>query len=183
MNSNRTLPMAPALVLALALVPAAARAGDEPVTFQEHSLSGPRLGVSLVSGQNELSREIESRHMGRVLSQFGWQFERQIVPEGGGPQFVVEAVPMVAGVEYGKVIPNLTLAMGVRFPAGYEFGLGPNVIVLDGESKVRSALVIALGRTFDYGGVSLPLNLVFATNPRGQRVSFILGYAVQRRRS
>jgi len=116
-----------------------------------------------------------------MLSQFGWHFEHQVVPEGGGPRFVVEFVPLIAGVEYGKLIPSATLAMGVRMPSGVEFGLGPNLLLTKSEPdemEVNTALVMAVGRSFDYGGVSVPVNLVLATNPDGNRVSVIIGYAV-----
>lgn len=152
------------------------------VSFRQRNMSGPRLGVTYVMGDNEISRELDREEMGRAISQFGWHIERQIVPAGGGPQFVVQAVPMLGGVEYGKVIPGVTLAMGIRFPSGYEFGIGPNITSAkpnETESGARTALATAVGRSFDYGGVSLPLNLVLVSSPKGQRLSFIVGYAIQ----
>jgi len=156
---------------------------SEVVTFRERNLSGPRLGVTYVMGQGELWQDLDRQEMGRTISQFGWHFEHQIVPRGGGPQFVMEAVPLVGGVEYGKIIPGITLAMGIRFPSGYEFGIGPNATIVnptDAAIKTRTALAIAIGRNFSYGGVNLPLNLVLITSPRGQRLAFIVGYAIQR---
>lgn len=152
---------------------------DETVTFAKRNLGGPRLGISYVTGQKDLWNKLQEKKMGRTLSQFGWHFEYQVIPEGGGPQFVVQFVPMVAGVEYGKFIPSGTLAMGVRFPSGIEFGLGPNLLVVGGkDDAVKTALVLGLGKSFNYGGVSIPLNLVYATNPDGNRVSVIFGYAI-----
>ena len=118
--------------------------------------------------------------MGRTLSQFGWHFEWQVVPEGGGPQLVVQMVPLVAGVEYGKFIPSATLALGVRFLNGFELGLGPNIVVTgtSGSDPASTALVVALGKSIDYGGVSIPLNVAVAHNPEGTRASFIIGYAI-----
>jgi len=156
------------------------------VRFHERNLSGPRLGVTVVMGQGELWQDLERNDLSRTISQFGWHFEHQIVPLGGGPQFVVQAVPMIGGVEYGKVIPGITLAMGIRFPSGYEFGLGPNVtapVPSDERSDPRTALATAVGKSFSYGGVSLPINLVLVTSPKGQRLSFIVGYAIQRSRT
>ena len=72
----------------------------------------------------------------------------------------------------------MTLAMGVRFPNGIEFGMGPNLLA--GTDNIYSALVFAVGKSINYGGVSIPLNLVYATNPSGNRVSFIFGYAISR---
>ena len=153
------------------------------VTFRQRNLNGPRLGVSYVMGKGELWSDLDRQGMGRTISQFGWHFEYQIVPRGGGPQFVIEAVPMIGAVEYGKVIPGITLAMGIRFPSGFEFGIGPNATTVNptGEGlTVRTALAIAVGKSFSYGGVSLPLNLVLVSSPRGQRLGFIIGYAIQR---
>jgi hypothetical protein len=154
----------------------------EQPRFEERDLSGPRFGVTMVMGNGELYRQLKEEKMDRVLSQFGWHFEQQVVPEGGGPQFVVQFVPLLAGVEYGIVVPNATLAMGVRFPRGWEFGLGPNVMAtgVEDSDDLHTSLVMALGHSFDYGGVSLPVNLAFTTNPEGNRVTLMFGYAIRR---
>jgi hypothetical protein len=155
---------------------------DESVSFAQRNLGGPRLGISYVTGKGDLWQRLDDERIGRSISQFGWHFEYQVIPEGGGPQFVVQVVPLVAGVEYGKFIPSGTLAMGVRFPSGIEFGLGPNILLVgknaDGKSTAKTALVLGIGKSFNYGGVSIPLNLVYATNPDGNRVSVIFGYAI-----
>jgi hypothetical protein len=157
---------------------ARAASGETVPIMIERDLSGPRFGVTFrPDGQVFSNRE----NVGRVVSQFGWHFEKQIVPVGGGPQFILEAVPLIAGVEYGKFMPSMNLGMGIRFPSGYEFGVGPSVSVTHDEwggEKVRSALFIAAGRSFDYGGVHLPVNVVVATNRDGQRASLIVGYAI-----
>ena len=184
MRNARMIPTALAIALALSPLAVTARAQDGdpelPVRFHARSLSGPRLGVTMVAGDGELWQRLDDKGMGRMLSQFGWQFERQIVPYGGGPRFVIECVPLLAGVEYGTVVPSTTLAMGVRFPGGIEFGIGPNVSFVGGDEPVASSLVVALGKSFDYGGVSLPVNVALGSNPDGQRVSLIVGYAIQR---
>ena len=152
---------------------------QDSIAFLERNLSGPRLGVTTIPGTGLLTDELDKRGIGRVLSQFGWHFEYQVIPDGGGPQFVVQFVPLVAGVEYGTLIPSATLAMGIRFQEGFAFGLGPNVLV-GGDKGLSTALVMAIGKSVNYGGVSIPLNLVFATNPSGNRVSFVFGYAISR---
>jgi len=149
------------------------------ITFEERNLSGPRLGVTMIPGDGKLVQKLDSLGIGRTISQFGWHFEWQVIPEGGGPQFVVELIPMVGGVEYGKIVPSATLAMGVRLPNGIEFGMGPNML-FGGEDVVNSSLVLAVGKSFNYGGVSIPLNLAYATNPEGNRISVVFGYAINR---
>ncbi|MBI2619301.1 MAG: hypothetical protein HYW57_04410 [Ignavibacteriales bacterium] len=149
---------------------------EQPVTLAERNLGGPRLGVTYVVGGGKLADELKRNGFGLLLSQFGWHFEYQVIPEGGGPQFVIQAVPLISGVEYSRIFPTATLAIGVRLPNGIEFGMGPNVLLAD---KPRTALTIAVGKSIDYGGVSIPINLAVTTNPEGQRVSLIVGYAIR----
>lgn len=163
-------------------IPDAIAPKAERTRFQRRSLSGPRFGVTYLAGHGELVRTVKEEDMDRVVSQFGWLFERRVVPEGGGPQFVVELMPMVAGVEYGKIIPHATLAMGVRWPAGWEFAIGPNLMGLrrDEAPDLVTSLEVSLGKSFEYAGVSLPLNVAYTTNPDGDRLSLLVGYAIAR---
>lgn len=148
------------------------------IVLGEKNYGGPRLGVTMVPGNTVLASQMKDKKIGRMLSQFGWLFEYQVVPDGGGPSFVIQFVPLVGGVEYGTLVPTGTLAMGVRLPGGIEFGLGPNATVTT--EKISSALVVTVGKNFNYGGVNIPLDLVFATNPNGNRISLMFGYAIQK---
>ncbi len=165
-------------VLGAGLANAQTTSSFNEVIFGERNLGGPRLGVTYIVDNGKLARTLEQRGIGRTLSQFGWHFEYQVIPDGGGPSFVIQFVPLIAGVEYGKFIPSGTLAMGVRLPEGIEFGLGPNALVTD--EGLKSALVMTVGKSFKYGGVSIPLNLVYATNPEGNRFSIVFGYAISK---
>jgi len=147
-----------------------------PIEFYKRNMGGPRLGVTYITGNDELMDKLEEKDMGQTMSQFGWHFEYAIIPKGGGPSFIIEFIPLLGGVEYGTLVPSATLAMGVRLPSGIEFGMGPNGLY-DGED-VNSSLVLALGKNFNYSGVSIPINLVFATNPDSNRFSVIFGYAI-----
>ncbi len=173
------------MVLTALIMPLAGTA--VAVTYEEgphvttRNMGGPRFGMTYVLGTSQLTEELDHHEMGRVISQFGWHFEHQVVPVGGGPQFVIEFVPMLAGVEYGKVIPSFTLAMGLRTPGGFEFGMGPNLTfsktTLDAV-EARTSLILVVGKSFNYGGVSIPVNLAYSTAPEGNRVSLIFGYAI-----
>jgi hypothetical protein len=162
--------------------PDAQSAADEKVEFNKTDMSGPRFGVTYVPGNTELTKRLENEGMDPILSQFGWHFEKRVTPRGGGPEFVLETIPLVAGVEYGKVLPSLTMAMGVRFPRGWEFGIGPNLMItgFDHSSELETSLVTAVGYSFRYSGVSLPVNLAFTTNPDGNRITLLFGYAIRR---
>jgi hypothetical protein len=179
MKTNIIKSLATVLVMLVAISANAAYAQlqypQREVTFAERNLGGPRLGVTYAFG-GEIVNKLRGAGVGQTLSQFGWHFEYQVIPDGGGPSFVIQFVPLVAGVEYGTLIPSATLAMGIRFPEGLEFGMGPNLLI--STEGASTALVLAVGKTINYGGVSIPLNIVFATNPKGNRVSFIFGYAI-----
>ena len=152
------------------------------IELKERNLGGPRIGITIIHGRGELVKTLKENQMDRYMSQFGWHFEYQVSPKYTiGPSFVVQFLPLFGGVEYGKFIPSLTTAFGIRFPEGIEFGMGPNLIVSENEKKeikINSSLVIAGGISLDYGGVSIPLNLAYAISPRGNRASFIFGYAL-----
>ncbi len=162
------------------VVPMSAQTNTEmnQIVLGERNYGGPRLGVTLVPGETVIASELKKKNVGRMISQFGWHFEYQVVPDGGGPSFVIQFVPLLGGVEYGTLIPSATLGMGVRLPGGIEFGMGPNIIITP--EKISSALVMSVGQNFSYGGVNIPLNLVFATNPNGNRISVVFGYALQK---
>jgi len=187
MKTNRIVSIASAFAVGTVLLATALRAQPkdplEDIIFGERNMGGPRLGVTYVYGSGKLSDILKRNNMGQTLSQFGWHFEYQVVPDGGGPSFVIQFVPLVAGVEYGTLVPSGTLAMGVRLPEGIEVGLGPNAMVVKDEFdrvSLKSALMMTVGYSFRYGGVNIPLNFVYTTNPEGNRFSLIFGYAIRK---
>lgn len=157
-----------------------AQSDDTAPRFAELNLGGPRLGITYVYSGKILD-ELKRRNFGEMMSQFGWHFEYQIQPQSGGPSFLIETVPMIGGVEYGTVIPHVSLLMGIRLPNGFEIGLGPNALFTP--DTVFSSLVIAIGKTFSYNDVNLPVNLAFSTSPQGARASLIFGYAIKSRKN
>ena len=173
--------------ISMLVAPASRSQDDVPVQFTERNLSGPRLGLTFLPGgkDSQLIQALEAEGIGRVISQFGWHFEHRVTPNSGGPSFVIQWVPLLAGVEYGKFIPSLTLALGIRFPSGYEFGIGPNVLMTKAitdkaPETFNTSLVLVVGKSFDFGGVSIPVNLAYVTSPLGERIGIIFGYAIQR---
>lgn len=168
-----------AAVFALAGAAAGTSAAQEPqgqkVSFSTRNLSGPRLGFTVVPGNTDIGKKLDENNIARVISQFGWHFEKRVVANGEGPAFVIEFLPLIGAVEYGKPIVSLNLAFGIRLPEGYEFGVGPNLLF---GNKTYSGLVIAAGKTLDVSGVSIPLNLAWVTSPGGARLAFMVGYAI-----
>ncbi len=170
----------PIMSQAQAETPAQTEAEKEKI-INTRNMGGPRFGLTYVMGNDQLAQELEYHDMGRTISQFGWHFEHQVVPEGGGPGFVIEFIPLLAGVEYGKIIPNFSLLMGVRSPGGWEIGMGPNLSfskTIEDEVEARTSLLLGLGKSFKYGGVSIPVNFAYSASPEGNRVSLFFGYAI-----
>ena len=159
--------------------PIAPRLNDEPLEYTERDMSGPRVGFMVATSDGELSRRLEENHMGRLVSVFGWHFEHRITPLGGGPQFLTELIPLFGGVEYGKFLPSVTMALGMRMENGYEFGLGPSFAASGTASGLSTGLVLSAGRTLNYGGVNLPINLAVSLNQKGTVMSLVAGYAIR----
>ena len=145
------------------------------MSFAKKSLSGPRLGFTVIPGNTAIAQRLKDEDMGTVISMFGWHFENRLIANGNGPTFVIEFIPLIGGVEYSKPIGSLSLMFGIRMPSGYEFGVGPNLLV---GRTANSGLVIALGKSFDVQGVSIPINVAYATSPSGTRLAFMVGYAI-----
>ncbi len=185
--STKTL-IATALIVAVIQVSAVfARINEDDgnVKLRSRKLNGPRLGVTYVAqsdllGRNGgLSKTLQQNDIGSIISLFGWHFEWLVTPEGGGPSFITQVVPLFGGVEYATIIPSATLILGIRMPKGFEFGLGPNLLFrFERYNPVSTALIVAIGKSIDFSGVSIPLNLAVATNNDGTRFSFLFGYAM-----
>lgn len=159
-------------ILGVALVTGAAMLSAQRTVLEHRSMSGPRLGLTYAFGRTADS-VLQANNLEPVLSQFGWHFEQQVVPQGGGPMFVIEEVFLVGAVEQRAAIPSASFLMGIRMPNGFEFGLGPNL------SPTGSALVIGIGKSINYGGVSLPLNFAFVRSPGAVRMTVLVGYALE----
>jgi len=150
---------------------------DEGVQLKKRSMGGPRMGFTFIPGDSPMYQKAKADEMGRLVSQFGWHFEWTISSEFfEGPEFVVEYVPLISGVEYNRFIPSMILAFGIRFPFGFEFGMGPNMYITS--DNVTTSLVIAIGQSIDFGGIRIPINLAYVKNPVGDRVTFLFGYAI-----
>jgi hypothetical protein len=108
-----------------------------------------------------------------VVSQFGWQWERQI---GGGDGPVValtEWVLLVGGLEQGVFLPSLTWLVGVRSRGGMELGVGPNV------TPAGTAIAFAGGVTLRAGALSFPFNVAVVPSKSGVRVSLLCGFTTR----
>jgi len=180
--------LSPLILLCTGVLQAQPANDSDIVTMAQRKLSGPRMGITYVAQSKGLARSgemiksLKDHNIGPVISQFGWHFEWLVAPEQGGPAFVTEVIPLIGGVEYSTIIPSTSLIFGIRLPEGFEFGMGPSILVNPtGEKPVNTSLVTAIGQSLNFRGVSIPLNLALITNGDGTRLSFIFGYALKYR--
>lgn len=153
--------------------PSAPVARDSLPQFEQRKLSGPRLGMVIISGSRATAR-LNDRGLRPVMSVFGWHFESVTRSREGGPQFVAQQVLAVAGLEQGTAIPSFSSLVGVRFANGMEFGAGPNV------SPLGAAMTVAVGKSVRLaGGVLIPLNVAVIMGKGSTRTSLLVGYAIR----
>jgi hypothetical protein len=146
-----------------------------PPVAETVSLSGPRVGFTFLSPGiiNKLKTQ-DAVSVGPVVSQFGWQFEKQFYGTQTGPTAVTECVALLGGLDQGVALPSLSWLVGIRTKDGAEFGLGPNV------TPVGVALAIAAGITFRAGVLNVPVNLAVVPSKSGTRVSLLTGFSLRR---
>ena len=127
------------------------------------NLSGPRIGFTIISN-GDLKEDLVSEFglTSNIISQFGYQFEKQIMGDENVAG-LVEGIVFLGGLEYGLFLPSLSGMFGARFSSGYEFAVGPNI------SLGGAGLVIGVGKTIQAGNINIPIN--FAWVPSTSRQS------------
>jgi hypothetical protein len=137
--------------------------------------TGPRFGVTWLSGTiTDQVKEKFGTEIAPVISQFGWQYERQFASLEGGPVALNEFILLVGGLDQGAAIPSFTWLVGVRTPNQFEFGVGPNA------TPAGVALAISIGQTFKTGALSLPVNIAIVPSKYGVRSSIMTGFNIYR---
>jgi hypothetical protein len=140
------------------------------------SLAGPRIGMTVLSpGVVDKLRE-RRVEVGPVITQFGWQIEKQFFSTNSGLTAVTEWVGLLGGLEESVAIPSLTWMVGLRTRSGAEFGVGPNI------TPAGAALAVAAGVTFRAGVLNVPINVAYVPSKAGPRVSVLTGFNLRGRR-
>ena len=94
--------------------------------------NGPRIGLTAIAGPSASILTLDRKYGGfdyavPLLSSFGYQFE-QVFVNSGNFQALVEFIPLVAGLEYGRIIPSASVLLGLRNSrTGWAFAIGPNI--------------------------------------------------------
>ena len=147
-----------------------------PPVVETVNLSGPRFGyTSLSDGVVQKLKQERQVEVGSMISQFGWQFEKQFYSNGDGLTILNEWVGLLGGLEQSLAIPSLSWLVGFRTKEGAEFGLGPNL------TPSGVALAVAGGVTFRAGAVNIPLNVAVVPSRAGVRVSMLTGFSFRTR--
>jgi len=164
-----------AVFLTLTLLTPAFSQTPVPPLATAVSLSGPRLGFTFLSdGVVGKLKDDVGINISPVVTQFGWQFEKQFYSTENGPTAVTEWVVLVGGLEQGVVLPSVSWLVGMRTMKGAEFGIGPNL------TPVGAALAVAAGMTFRAGALNVPVNLAVVPSKSGVRVSLLAGFNTRR---
>lgn len=145
-------------------------------------LAGPRFGFTVFTSDVAKYRQ-EVQDKGPIMSQFGWQFETQIVSTQTGNQALMEWIVLLGGLEQSERNLSLSWMAGYRLPNGVELGVGPNISVRPSEDPNQeiastTSMVIAAGATLPFGELYVPANLAVAFAEGGPRVTMLLGWII-----
>ena len=154
-------------------IPESMRADAPP----RQKLSGPRFGLTTFTG--DVADMRNRAGLSQFMSQFGWQFENQIVSTETGNQALMEFVLLFGGFEQDSRNMSLSWLAGYRLPSGFELGVGPNFgIQLDGEGGATTSMVTAVGATMPFGDIYVPANIAVAWAEGGPRITTLLGWII-----
>ena len=163
------------VALLVVVVPAGAQTViTPPPAATAVNLSGPRFGITTLSDgvlDKLTERSISVRPL---ITQFGWQFEKQFYSKDTGLAALNEWVVLLGGMDQGVVLPSLSWLVGIRTKEGAEFGVGPNV------TPVGVALTFAAGMTMRAGVFNVPMNIAVVPSKAGTRISFLTGFSMRR---
>ena len=134
------------------------------------NLSGPRLGMTILDPGVRAKLADLGADVGPVISQFGWQKEKRFLSTPDGFTGVTEFVVLLGGIDQGVVLPSLNWLVGARTAKGLEFAAGPNF------TAAGTAMVFAVGTTFQTGNLNVPVNLAFVPSKAGTRISMLVGF-------
>jgi hypothetical protein len=160
---------------AATLVPATSQAQQPGELVRELNRSGPRFGVTWLAGS--IVDTLQSRYnidVAPVVTQFGWQFERQFASLENGPVALNEWILLIGGLEQGAFLPSFTWLVGLRTPGNFEIGIGPNA------TPAGVALAMSMGMTFKMGALAIPVNVAVVPSKYGVRSSILTGYNIYR---
>ncbi len=133
-----------------------------PSNFTQN-LSGPRVGFTILT-DGELTDNLDEEFglNSNLITQFGYQFEKQIMGDDKVAG-LVEGLLFIGGLEHGLFLPSVSAMFGARFESGYEFAIGPNI------SLAGAALVLGFGKTIKAGNLNIPINFAWVPSTKREK--------------
>ena len=130
------------------------------------NLSGPRIGFTIITNGDLQDNLVDEFGLtSNIVSQFGYQFEKQVMGDENIAG-LVEGIIFLGGLEYGLFLPSLSGMFGARFSSGYEFAIGPNL------SLGGAGLVLGFGKTINAGNLNIPINFAWVPSTKRQRTNY-----------
>ncbi len=168
------LPVSLVLMLITVAAPVAAQTLlTPPPTPIQINLSGPRVGITTLTDSALESVRERYPDVPSVITQFGWQFEKQFYSTNSGAAVLNEWVVLLGGLDRNMVLPSISWMVGARTANGTEFGVGPNL------TAAGWSLAFAAGTTLRTGFLNVPINVAVVPSRNGMRVSFLTGFSMR----
>lgn len=134
-----------------------------------YNLSGPRVGVTIITNGDITDKlNEEFGYTSNFISQFGYQFETQIMGDENVAG-LIEGIVFIGGLEHGLFLPSISGLFGARFGDGYEVAVGPNL------SLAGAGLVLGVGKTIKAGNINIPINFAWVPSTQRQRSVYYEG--------
>lgn len=146
------------------------------------NLSGPRMGITLLTGETATILEAPRSEGGYgnypFQSTFGYQFEIQYLNEASF-QALFEVIPLISGLDQGMAVPSITLLNGLRNNRnGFEFAFGPTISFIeaaDGYYDANDQWILASDWETLYPD-NAPPTLTTRMDSRGNKVQLRSGF-------
>ena len=113
-----------------------------------------------------------------LMTQFGWQFETQLVSTTSGNQALMEWVFLIGGVEQSEFNASLGWLAGYRLENGVEFGVGPNISYNQDSQSTTTSMQVAAAATLPFGDLYVPVNMAVGIAEGGPRMTALMGWIV-----
>ena len=139
-------------------------------------LNGPRFGFTVFTG--DVADMRDRAEMEPIMTQFGWQWETQLLATQEGSQALMEWVLLVGGMEQDEFNLSLGWLAGYRLENGVEFGVGPNLSYSKDSRETTSSMLFAVGSTLPFGDLYVPINFALSVAKGGPRMTALIGWIV-----
>ena len=151
--------------------------GSARPAITQRKLSGPRFGFTVFTG--DVADQRDQADLEPIMTQFGWQWETQLLSTETGSQALMEWVLLVGGMEQSEFNVSLGWLAGYRLENGVEFGVGPNFSWSEASRQTTSSMVFAAGATLPFGQMFIPINFAVSAAKGGPRMTALIGWIVE----